>query len=241
LYATEPTYVFPPWQCLSARVCTHSSVVADPGISLSPVILELSRALIRRLVRPRTRTHQCPLYVLRNLFLRQKREKTTKGKGLQRSLLLCFVIVSRPMAVSGDRQHTADPGAQVRAAIEHVLADRHGDWRSSPVGSQALALNYDAPSTLHRFYRCSPILQGGSGWPNHRKPQKMKHGLIRARTSTGMRARESVPIYNRAGQIFTSTSTSTSTSASFRGGRRLYSAGFRSEPSSRSSLLPKRP
>jgi hypothetical protein len=89
------------------------------------------------------------------------------------------------MAVSGERQHTADPGAQVRAAIEHVLADRHGDWRSSPVGSQALALNYDAPSTLHRFYRCSPILHGGSGWPNHRKPQKMKHGLIRARTSTG--------------------------------------------------------
>ena len=48
------------------------------------------------------------------------------------------------MAVSGERQHTADPGAQVQAAIEHVLANRHGDWRSSPVGSQALALNYDA-------------------------------------------------------------------------------------------------
>lgn len=117
MYATEPTYVFPPWQCLSARVCTHSSVAADPGISLSPVILELSRALIRRLVRPRT--------------------------------------------------------SEVR-----------------PVRSQALALNYDAPSTLHRFYRCCPILHGGSGWPNHRKPQKIKHGLIRARTSTG----KSVPV-----------------------------------------------
>jgi hypothetical protein len=103
--------------------------------SLSPVIIELSRALIRRPVRPRTRTHQCPLYVLRDLFLQTKLEKTTKGKGLQRCLLRGRFL---PHGSSGERHHTADPGAQVRAAIEHVLADRHGDWRSSPVGSQAL-------------------------------------------------------------------------------------------------------
>jgi hypothetical protein len=170
------------------------------------------------------------------IFSSDKSEK--KQRKAKVCSALCFVVVSCPMAVSGERQHTADPGARVRAAIEHVLADRHGDWRSSPVGSQALALNYDAPSTLHRFYRCCPILRGGSGWPNHRKPQKMKHGLIRARTSTGKSVLVStVPIYNRARQIFTSTSTS----ASFRGGRRLHSAGFRSEPSWRSSLLPKRP
>ena len=117
------------------------------------------------------------------IFSSDKSEK--KQRKAKVCSALCFVVVSCRMAVSGERQHTADPGAQVRAAIEHVLADRHGDWRSSPVGSQALALNYDAPSTLHRFYRCCPILHGGSGWPNHRKPQKMKHGLIRARTSTG--------------------------------------------------------
>jgi len=36
-------------------------------------------------------------------------------------------------------QHTGDPASQreVAAVIEHMLADRPGDWRVSIVGSQA--------------------------------------------------------------------------------------------------------
>ena len=47
--------------------------------------------------------------------------------------------ISWAMAVSVEMQHAGDPSAQaeVRAAIEHVLADRHGDWLVSLVGSQA--------------------------------------------------------------------------------------------------------
>jgi len=43
------------------------------------------------------------------------------------------------MAVSVEMQHTGDSGlqAEVRAIIEHVLADRPGDWRVSIVGFQA--------------------------------------------------------------------------------------------------------
>ena len=43
------------------------------------------------------------------------------------------------MAVTVEMQHTGDPTSQreVAAVIEHVLADRPGDWRVSIVGSQA--------------------------------------------------------------------------------------------------------
>ena len=43
------------------------------------------------------------------------------------------------MAVTVEMQNTGDPGLQreVVATIEHVLADRPGDWRVSIVGSQA--------------------------------------------------------------------------------------------------------
>jgi hypothetical protein len=43
------------------------------------------------------------------------------------------------MAVSVEMHHTGDSGSQreVAAAIEHVLADRPGDWRVSIVGSHA--------------------------------------------------------------------------------------------------------
>jgi hypothetical protein len=43
------------------------------------------------------------------------------------------------MAVSVEMQHTGDPTQprEVAAVIEHVLADRAGDWRVSIVGSQA--------------------------------------------------------------------------------------------------------
>ena len=49
------------------------------------------------------------------------------------------MIFSSGMAVSVEMQHTGDPGlqAEVRAMIEHVLADRVGDWRVSMIGSQA--------------------------------------------------------------------------------------------------------
>ena len=43
------------------------------------------------------------------------------------------------MAVSVEMHSTFDPGAQagIRAVVEHILADRPGDWRVSIVGSQA--------------------------------------------------------------------------------------------------------
>jgi hypothetical protein len=43
------------------------------------------------------------------------------------------------MAVTVEMQHTGESGLQadVRAVIEHVLADRPGEWRVSIVGSQA--------------------------------------------------------------------------------------------------------
>jgi hypothetical protein len=43
------------------------------------------------------------------------------------------------MAVLVEMHHTGDPGlrAEVVAAIEHVLADRSGDWKVSIIGSQA--------------------------------------------------------------------------------------------------------
>jgi hypothetical protein len=43
------------------------------------------------------------------------------------------------MPVTVEMQHAGDPSdhADVRAVIEHVLADRPGNWRVSIVGSQA--------------------------------------------------------------------------------------------------------
>ena len=43
------------------------------------------------------------------------------------------------MAVTVEMQNTGNPNLQadVRAVIEHVLADRPGDWRVSIIGSQA--------------------------------------------------------------------------------------------------------
>jgi hypothetical protein len=49
------------------------------------------------------------------------------------------VIFSGSMAISVQMQHTGDsaPQSEVRAIVEHVLADRLGDWRVSILGSQA--------------------------------------------------------------------------------------------------------
>src|SRR6266567_5899884 len=46
-----------------------------------------------------------------------------------------------PMAVSIEMQHTGDPNmqAEVRAVVEHVLADRPGGWRVSITGLKRMS------------------------------------------------------------------------------------------------------
>jgi hypothetical protein len=72
--------------------------------------------------------------------------------------------IFRSMAVSVEMQHTGDPGlqAEVRAIIEHALADRVGDWRVSIVGSQAndrWELKIVGPNGFERSY----TLEGTAG------------------------------------------------------------------------------
>ncbi len=61
------------------------------------------------------------------------------------------------MAVSVEMQHTGDPASQreVAAVIEHVLADRPGDWLVSIVGSQAndrWEMKIVGPNAFERSY-----------------------------------------------------------------------------------------
>lgn len=68
------------------------------------------------------------------------------------------------MAVSVEMQHTGDSAlqAEVRAIIEHALADRVGDWRVSIVGSQAndrKELKIVGPNGFERSY----TLEGTAG------------------------------------------------------------------------------
>jgi len=61
-------------------------------------------------------------------------------------------------------QHTGDSAlqAEIRAIIEHVLADRVGDWRVSIVGSQAndrWELRIVGPNGFERSY----TLEGSAG------------------------------------------------------------------------------
>ena len=68
------------------------------------------------------------------------------------------------MAVIVEIHHTGDPAlrAEVVAAIEHVLADRPGDWRVSIVGSQAndrWEMQIAGPNGFERSY----TLEGSSG------------------------------------------------------------------------------
>jgi hypothetical protein len=68
------------------------------------------------------------------------------------------------MAVSVEMQHTGDSAlqAEIRAIIEHVLADRVGDWRVSIVGSQAndrWELRIVGPNGFERSY----TLEGSAG------------------------------------------------------------------------------
>ena len=68
------------------------------------------------------------------------------------------------MAVLVEMHHTGDPAlrAEVVAAVEHVFADRPGDWRVSIVGSQAndrWEMKIAGPNGFERSY----TLEGSSG------------------------------------------------------------------------------
>ena len=74
------------------------------------------------------------------------------------------MIFSGSMAVSVEMQHTGDSGlqAEVRAIIEHVLADRPGVWRVSILGSQAndrWEMKIVGPNAFERSY----TLEGSAG------------------------------------------------------------------------------
>lgn len=73
------------------------------------------------------------------------------------------VIFSSDMAVSIEMHHTGDATLQreVAALIEHVLADRPGDWRVSIIGSQAndREMKVDGPNAFERSY----TLEGSAG------------------------------------------------------------------------------
>jgi hypothetical protein len=61
------------------------------------------------------------------------------------------------MPVSVEMEHAGDPNiqAEVRVVIEHVLADRPGDWRVSIMGSQAndqWELKITGPNGFERSY-----------------------------------------------------------------------------------------
>ncbi len=68
------------------------------------------------------------------------------------------------MPGSVEMHHTGDSNTQadVRAVIEHVLADRPGDWRVSIVGSQAndrWEMKIVGPNAFERSY----TLEGSAG------------------------------------------------------------------------------
>ncbi len=79
------------------------------------------------------------------------------------------------MAVTVEIQNTGDPGlwAEVVATVEHVLADRPGDWRVSIIGSQAndrWEMKIFGPNAFERSY----TLEGSTG--EHR-PEVIRHLL----------------------------------------------------------------
>jgi hypothetical protein len=81
------------------------------------------------------------------------------------------------MAVMVEMENTGDPNLQadVRAVIEHVLADRPGDWRVLIVGSQAndrWEMKIFGPNAFERSY----TLEGTAG----------EHRPERIRTILGM-------------------------------------------------------
>lgn len=67
------------------------------------------------------------------------------------------MIFSGDMAVSVEMHHAGDPASQreVALVIEHLLADRPGDWRVSIVGSQAndrWEMKIVGPNAFERSY-----------------------------------------------------------------------------------------
>jgi hypothetical protein len=75
-----------------------------------------------------------------------------------------YCLYTSSMAVSVEMQYTGDSGlqAEVRAIIEHVLADRPGDWRVSIIGSQAndrWEMKITGPNAFERSYS----LEGSAG------------------------------------------------------------------------------
>ena len=75
------------------------------------------------------------------------------------------MIFSGGMAVSVEMHHTGCVSAvrsEIVAVIEHVFADRRGDWRVSIVGSRAndrWEMNITGPNAFERFY----TLEGSTG------------------------------------------------------------------------------
>jgi hypothetical protein len=68
------------------------------------------------------------------------------------------------MAVAVDMQNTGDPvvTGEVKAAIEHLLVDRPGNWRVSIIGSQAndqWEMKITGPNAFERSY----TLEGTAG------------------------------------------------------------------------------
>jgi hypothetical protein len=89
------------------------------------------------------------------------------------------VIFSGGMAVSVEMQHTGDSGlqAEVRAIIEHVLADRPGDWRVLIIGSQAndrWEMKITGPSAFER----SHTLEGAAGEHEPHVIGKLVAGMV---------------------------------------------------------------
>ena len=74
------------------------------------------------------------------------------------------MIFSGDMSVSVEMHHTGDPASQpeVAAVVDHVLADRPGEWLVSIVGSQANDLwemKIVGPNAFERSY----TLEGSAG------------------------------------------------------------------------------
>jgi hypothetical protein len=81
------------------------------------------------------------------------------------------------MAVTVEMQNTGDSAAraEVIAAIEHVLADRRGDWRVSILGSHASdnwTLKIEGPAGFERSY----TLDGAAG---EQTPEALRRLLVR--------------------------------------------------------------
>src|SRR5713101_1354244 len=98
------------------------------------------------------------------------------------------------MPVSVEMEHAGDPNmqAEVRVVIEHVLADRPGDWRVSIVGSEAndLAFFDFFPSDLCVWHGCS-FCNGCSLQSLHRGSQPAHCAQTEARRALAVRVFDS--------------------------------------------------